>query len=203
MTTATLPAAPVVTPPARPAPVPAPPPDPYADGDGDRLFEVIQGVRVEKTMGLIENLIAATLHERLAPFCTQNQLGRGVIETMFAIPHSGNDRKPDVAFVSFGRWPRTRPIPRVNAWAVAPDLAVEVISPSDKMFEVFEKLHEYFAGGVRQVWHVLSHVEQVHVWDSPATVRVFTRADELTGDPIVPGFRLPVADLFPPAAPTP
>ena len=205
MNTATLPAAPVVLPPARPVPAPAPsppPPDPYAT-DEDGLFEVVRGVRVEKTMGLIENVIAGTLHGYLAPFCRANPVGHAVIETMFAIPGSGNDRKPDVAFVSFGRWPQARPIPRVNAWAVAPDLAVEVISPTDKMFEVFEKLHEYFAGGVRQVWHVLSHVEQVHVWDSPTSVRVLTRADELTGDPVVPGFRLPVADLFPPSAPTP
>jgi Uma2 family endonuclease len=176
-------------------------PDPYAEGDGS--FEVVRGVRVEKPMGLIENLIAGMLHGRLAPFCTQNQLGWAVIETMFAIPGSGNDRKPDVAFVSYQTWAADRPIPRVNAWPVAPELAVEVISPTDKAFDVIEKVREYFAGGVRQVWHVYSNVEQVFVFTSPTEVRVLTRGDELTGDPVVPGFRMPVADLFPPSEPSP
>jgi Uma2 family endonuclease len=154
-------------------------------------------------MGLIENLISSMLHERLAPFCSQQQLGRAVIETMFAIPGSGNDRKPDVAFVSFQRWAQNQGIPRVNAWPVVPDLAVEVISPTDKAFDVIDKVREYFTAGVQQVWHVYSNVEQVFVFTSPTAVRILRRADDLTGDPVVPGFRMPVADLFPPAAPTP
>lgn len=176
--------------------------DPYADGDG--RFEVVKGVRVEKQpVGLIENLIASILLERLAPFSRANNLGWAVAETMFVIPGSGNDRKPDVAFVSFTRWPQTRPIPRVNAWPVVPELAVEVISPTDKAFDVVAKVAEYFAAGVQQVWHVYSHVEQVFVWTSPTQVRVLTRAEELTGDPVVSGFRMPLAELFPVAAPTP
>jgi Uma2 family endonuclease len=169
--------------------------DPYADGD--RLFEVVKGVRVEKHMGLIENLIASVFIGRLEPFCRTNQLGHAVMETLFEIPGSDNDRKPDVAFVSFQRWPANRPLPRVNAWPVAPDLAVEVISPTDKAFDVIEKVQEYFSGGVRQVWHIYSHVEQVFIFTSPTQVRVLTRADELTAEPLVPGFRMPMADLFP------
>jgi Uma2 family endonuclease len=163
----------------------------------DVLYEVVDGVRVEKPMGLVENLIASALQGRLEPFCRANQLGRAVTETLFEIPHSGNDRKPDVAFVSFQRWAADRPVPRVNAWPVAPELAVEIISPTDKAFDVIEKVQEYFKGGVRQVWHVYSHIEQVFVFDSPTTVRVLTRADELTAEPLVPGFRMPMAELFP------
>ncbi|WP_439621963.1 Uma2 family endonuclease [Gemmata sp.] len=188
-------------PPAQPTPVRLHP-DPY-DYHGERLFEVINGVRVEKGMGLIENLIATLLVGRLEPYCRTNNLGWGVGETMFGFPGSANDRKPDAAFVSFTRWPQARPIPRVNAWPVAPELAVEVISPTDKAFDVLDKLAEYFAAGVQRVWHVYSHVEQVFVFDSPMQVRVLTRADALTGDPIIPGFRLPLDELFPTTAPTP
>jgi Uma2 family endonuclease len=188
--------------PAPVAPAPRPPAarhDPYADGDG--RFEVVRGVRVEKQpMGLIENLIASILQGRLEPFCRENDLGRAVNETMFALP-GWNDRKPDVAFVSYARWAAARPLPRVNAWPVAPDLAVEVISPTDKAFDVVDKVREYFAAGVRRVWHVYSNVEQVFVFDSPTAVRVLARGDELDGDPVVPGFRLPVADVFPLAEP--
>jgi Uma2 family endonuclease len=167
----------------------------------DVLYEVVHGVRVEKPMGLVENAIAYRLILRLGMFCREKQLGHAAIETLFEIPNSGNDRKPDVAFVSFARWPADRPLPRVNAWPVAPDLAVEVISPTDKAFDVIEKVHEYFAGGVRQVWHVYSHTEQVFVFETPTVVRVLTRADELTAEPVVPGFRMPMADLFPLAEP--
>jgi Uma2 family endonuclease len=61
-----------------------------------------------------------------------------------------------------------------------------------------EKVREYFTGGVRQVWHVYSNVEQVLIFDSPRSVRILSRTDELIGDPVVPGFRMQLADLFPP-----
>jgi Uma2 family endonuclease len=172
-------------------------PDPYADGDGDKLFEVIRGKRVEKNMGLLQNRIAAILHEFLASFCRQHDLGHVDVEAPFTIPLSGNDRKPDVAFVSYKKWPKDRPIPNVNAWPIAPDLAVEVISPSDKAFDVMEKVHEYFAGGVHQVWQIYSNVKQVWIYTSPKNIRVLSAADTLTGDPIVPGFKVPITDLFP------
>ena len=171
-------------------------PDPY-DYDGEFLFEVVNGVRVEKPMGLIENLVASILFDRLASYCRANRSGWAVIETLFVIPDSGNDRKPDVAFVSYQRWPQDRPIPRVNAWPVVPELAVEVVSPNDKMFDVIEKVGEYFTAGVQQVWLILSNVEQVFVFTSVAQVRVLTRADELTAEPLIPGFRMPLAGLFP------
>ena len=163
----------------------------------DVLYEVVDGVYVEKPMGLIENEIANLLLAYLKPFCRDNQLGRARMEMLFDIPNSDNNRKPDVAFVSYDRWPADRPLPRVNAWPVAPDLAVEVISPTDKAFDMVAKVQEYFAGGVRQVWHVYSHTEQVFIFDSPTRVRVLTRGDELTAEPVVPGFRMPMADLFP------
>jgi Uma2 family endonuclease len=173
--------------------------DLYADDE--RLFEIVKGKRVEKQMSLIENLIAAVLFGRLAPFCRENKLGLAVIETMISIPGSGNDRKPDVAFVSYNTWAADRPIPRVNAWPVAPDLIVEVISPNDKAFNVMEKLQEYFAGGVRQVWQIYSNIEQVFIFDSPRTAHILGRSDELSGDPVVPGFRMKCVDLFPLAEP--
>jgi Uma2 family endonuclease len=175
-------------------------PDPY-DYDGEHLFEVVNGVRVEKPVGLIETRVAAILYRLLANHCAAAECGHAAIESLFELPTSGNDRKPDVAFVSYQRWPQDRPLPRVNAWPVVPDLAVEVVSPTDKMFDVFEKVAEYFAAGVQQVWLILSNVEQVLVFTAPAQVRLLTRDDELAADPVVPGFRTPLPDLFPPSEP--
>ncbi len=170
--------------------------DPYEDAPPDVLFEVVNGVRVEKPMGVYEQYLGSRLQDFLAPFCRQHDLGRVVNETTFRMPGSGNDRIPDAALVSTERWPG--PVPRVRAWPVAPDLAIEVISPSDALFDVFDKLQEYFRCGVRQVWLVVSNVEQVYVYDSPSAVRVLNRADALNSS-LLPGFALPLADLFEPA----
>lgn len=167
------------------------------EANNDTLFEVIKGKRVDKPIGLVENLISSLLAGLLGPFCREKQLGRVVVETMFSIPGSGNDRRPDVAFVSHRTWPMNRPVPRVNAWAIAPDLAVEVISPTDRTFDVMAKVQEYFNGGVLQVWQIYSNVEQVWIFDSPHSVRILTRSEELAGDPLLPGFRLKLAELFP------
>ncbi|MBY0514882.1 MAG: Uma2 family endonuclease [Gemmataceae bacterium] len=163
----------------------------------DQLYEVVNGTRVEKKVGAPEVLLANELHALLAPFA-RPALGWSFVEMSFALPVVGNERKPDLAFVSYGRWPRDRRIPRVNALPVAPDLVVEVISPYELTWATFTKVEEYFRAGVTQVWLILPHVERAYLYSSPTAVRILSRGDELTGDPVVPGFRLPLNDLFPP-----
>ena len=104
--------------------------------------------------------------------------------------------RPDVAFVSHARWPRDRPAPREAAWDVVPDLAVEVVSPSNSANEVIDKLHEYFQAGVQRVWVVYPKTSEVYVYEAPQRVRIFGRTDELDGGAILPGVRLPMAHLF-------
>jgi Uma2 family endonuclease len=177
--------------------------EPRTISDDTVRYEVVNGVRVNRPRALLESLVAASLAARLGTHCDRHRLGWCMSQTLFELPTSRNDRKPDVAFVSYQRWPQNRPLPRVNAWPVVPDLAVEVVSPSDQMFDVIEKVGEYFTAGVQQVWLILSNVEQVFVFTGVAQVRVLTRADELTGDPLLPGFRMPLADLFPATTPAP
>src|SRR5262249_5711110 len=118
---------------------------------------------------------------------------------MFDLPNQDHDLRPDAAFVSYERWPLSRGIPRTNAWPVVPELAAEVVSPNDDMREVVDRVGTYFDAGVRLVWLLLPGRDLVYAYTSPTAVRVLTRADELTGDPVIPGFRVPVAELFPPA----
>src|SRR5947207_655755 len=169
MSTAELSAAGPTTPPPRPRER-DPNGDPYADPPADSLFEVVNGVRVEKAMSAFEQYIAGILFSRLAQHVQAHRLGWAFVETKFAIPGSGNDRQPDAGFLSYGRWPNNRGIPKTNAWPVAPDLVVDVISPTDKGFDIAAKRHEYFDGGVLAVWHIWSNVEEVHCWDSPDAV---------------------------------
>jgi Uma2 family endonuclease len=109
---------------------------------------------------------------------------------------TGRKRRPDVAFVSFDRWPLTHRIPRTDAWEVVPNLAVEVVSRTDSVDSIVDKIAEYFHAGVNRVWVVFPSQEQVYVYDSPTSVRILTRTDELSGDPILPNFRLPLVELF-------
>jgi len=79
---------------------------------------------------------------------------------------------------------------------VAPNLVVEVISPTDKGDDVVEKVAEYFRAGVECVWVVFVSQEQIYVYESPTQVRILARADTLYGEPTVPHFRLPLTALF-------
>jgi Uma2 family endonuclease len=166
--------------------------------DEDVLYEVVDGQVVELApMGAYEVWIATVLVARLATFVSQHQLGRAAQEMLFDLSiGTGLRRRPDVAFVSFDRWPSTRRIPRTEAWEVVPNLVVEVVSRTDSVDSLVDKIAEYFHAGVERVWVVFPSQEQVYVYDSPSSVRILTRPDELSGDPILPHFRLPLVELF-------
>ena len=168
--------------------------------DDDSLYEVVGGLRVEKPpMGVYENGIASILIQVLGPFIRERRLGRMVSEMLFLIDSKTNlQRRPDLAFVSRDRWPLDRNLPRTGAWDLAPDLAIEVVSPSNKANQVVAKLREYFRAGVRSVWVIYPLEAQIHVWDSPAGSRVLNRTEVLDGGALLPGFQLPLAELFEP-----
>lgn len=111
-------------------------------------------------------------------------------------PDSGLKRRPDLAFVSYERWPKKQRVPRTPAWGVVPDLAIEVISPSNLAEDVILKLGEYFRAGVRRVWVIYPVEEHFYIYDSLTTVRILTRADRLEDEAVLPGFSLPLSELF-------
>ncbi len=166
--------------------------------DSDMLYEVVDDQTVElDAMGAYEVWIATLLVARLTPFVRQHQLGRAVQEMLFDLTSAiGRKRRPDVAFVSFDRWPRHRQIPRTEAWEVVPNLAVEVVSRTDRVDHVMDKVAEYFQVGVDQVWVVLPSQEQVYVYQSPTQVQILARTEELHGEPVLPQFRLSLTELF-------
>jgi len=174
-----------------------PTPDAAPDLDG-MLYEVIDGRVVEKpAMSAFESVFASWLVNLMLSTGNVNQFGLVVSEVLFHLdPTRPRKRRPDVAFVSFERWPRDRPVPMNEAWEVVPDLAIEVISRSNTVSEVDEKLEEYFGAGVRLVWVVLPVPKKVYVYTSPTDVRILKSLDDLDGGPVLPGFRLPLGDLF-------
>jgi len=163
----------------------------------DGPYEVIDGRFMEKTMGAYECWLAAVIYGVLNHYVEDNPCGRALIEMIFDFrPTVARERRPDVAFVSFERWGRDRRIPRTRSWAVVPELAVEVVSPTNTADEVAEKLEEYFQVGALQVWVVYPRQSKVYVYASPSDVRVLVLSDELVGGDLLPGFRLPLTSLF-------
>lgn len=107
-------------------------------------------------------------------------------------------RRPDVAFVSRERWPTDRPVPRTAAWDVVPDIAIEVISPTNLSIDDIKKIDEYFRAGSRAVWVLYPgpEVAKIYVYASPTAVTILGLDDVLEGGAVLPGFRLPVRELF-------
>lgn len=162
-------------------------------------YEVIDGQVVEmKEMSTNSTVIGTRLTFALTQFGLVRNLGEAHPDTLFKLPLPvDRNRRPDVAFVPFSRWARHRRLPTTNAWNVLPELAVEVVSPNDLVDELMEKVKEYFDAGVTRVWVVYPRLEIVHVYETFTQIVVLTRQQELTGEPFLPGFRLPITDLFP------
>ena len=165
--------------------------------DDEALYEIVRGQRVEKpSMGAQSSRVGSILCRKLDDHAEPRRAGVALSETMFIL-NVGEDirRRPDVAFVSAERWPFDRS-PPTGDWPLAPDLAVEIISPGDLVEKHLEKLEEYFAAGVREVWLVLPRRRAVHVWRSVLDRRIVL-ADGVLRTPLLPDFALPVAELFP------
>jgi Uma2 family endonuclease len=165
----------------------------------DELYEIIDGKRVGlPPMGIFAAWLATRLAGSLDLHARAHNLGWVVSDGLFHLPAALNrDRRPDVALVPYERWPKNRPIsPLDNAWDVVPALAVEVVSPTDIAEQLQEKIAEYFRAGVQLVWVVYPQQRQVHVYESLAKIHGLSRTDELDGGAVLPGFRLPLTELF-------
>ena len=128
----------------------------------DLLYEVVDNqVRELPPMGVEEGLLASTLMRILSPFTWTAGLGEVVSEVLFLlIDAKKRQRRPDLAFVSFQRWPRGRRVPSSAAWEVVPNLAIEVVSPTNFANEVLEKIEDYFLAGSRARLGDLSYGRQ-------------------------------------------
>lgn len=130
-----------------------------------------------------------------------NRLGRtfGSEGGFVLFPDRQTVRAPDVAFISVERLPLDA---RVRGFVrLAPDLVVEVMSPSDRLGDAIAKVGEYLQAGVRLVWLVRPEEQTVTAFTPDAPPATLTAADTLAGGEVLPGFAVPVADLFPWANP--
>ncbi|HEX3449377.1 MAG TPA: Uma2 family endonuclease, partial [Isosphaeraceae bacterium] len=141
--------------------------------------------------------IAGIMGGHMGMFARTQRLGRPLIEFIFRIDQAKDlQRRPDVAFVSHARWPVRRRVPDVAVWDMVPDVAIEIVNPSNTANQVQEKIHDYLTAGVSLVWVVYPRQQEVYVYKSPAQIKVLQLGQELDGGELIPGFRLPLAALF-------
>jgi Uma2 family endonuclease len=109
---------------------------------------------------------------------------------------------PTVSFVAWDRLPG-RLVPADPVLSLAPDLAVEILSPGNTAQEMDRKLLEYFDAGVRSVWHVDPAARTVRVFLAPDQAIVLGEDQEIDGAPVLPGLIIPVRSLFARLGPKP
>jgi Uma2 family endonuclease len=158
----------------------------------DKEYEVVNGRKEAKMAGARHGGVCVQLIIELGLYLRKSKIGRIYSpDTTFLI--GDNERLPDVGFISAARIPAEgEPL---SKWEIAPDLAVEIISPNDLYSNVKTKLREYFAAGVREVWLVEPEFRNVTVYQSPTRDRILSEDDALTSD-LLPGFQCRVGDLF-------
>ena len=161
-----------------------------------QICELIDGTLVEKAMGNRESALGAYLLGRLALHVQREELGLLLGEAGHIRVPIGNLRAPDVTFVPWSAFPDGA-IPEDEAyWSVAPGLIVEVLSPGNTTSEIDRKLQELFAAGCQLAWVIDPQSHTAKVYTSPKTFQELDASGTLDGSPVLPGFTLPLADLF-------
>jgi Uma2 family endonuclease len=165
----------------------------YADApeNANRLLELVEGEIREKMPTEQHSICAGNIFTPLAAFAHPKKLGRVTFEVRHRKPDDKrNALIPDVSFNS-----AKRPIVERGSVPELPDLVVEVKSPDDSLKELRDKMHYYIANGVKIGWLVIPEKRLIEVYTAEIE-DVLTENDTLTGGDVLPGFTLPVRDVF-------
>jgi Uma2 family endonuclease len=158
--------------------------------DGNK-YEVVDGELQMSPAGLLHERIVARLIGLLAPFVKEGNLGDVLGSNVLYVLSTGNKRAPDISFVAAGRLPEDAVFPQL-----APDLAIEVLSPSDTPRQVLDKVGEHLEAGVHLVWVIDPEKREAAVYRGPTAVRVIDQGGTLTGDDVLPGFSCPLSEIL-------
>lgn len=165
--------------------------------DDGHTSELVRGeLRQMPAGGLRHGGFGNRVGVRVSTFVDTHQLGLVFTsETGFRMfPDQDTVYMPDVAFVSL---PKLRSIEDPDKIGrVVPDLAVEVVSPTDRWTDVLDKVAEYMAAGVPLAWVVQPKGRTVFVFAPGRPPREFHEGDVLDGEDVLPGFAMPVSDIF-------
>jgi Uma2 family endonuclease len=162
-------------------------------GEGDVRRELVDGEVIERPpAGGIHGYVTGRVCCWLGRYVDVHRLGKGVVGVGFVIALPSDPervRAPDVAFVSTARLPE-------GFIHGAPDLAVEVLSPSDNPVEIQQKVSDYLEAGARLVWVLAPQARAATVYRPDGSARLVREPESLDGEDVLPGLAIPLADLF-------
>lgn len=166
-------------------------------GPIEYTYELVRGKLVRLSLARREHaVLVAFLTVELGRFVQERKLGKvfgdGTGYKLFADPDTV--RGPDVSFISRERYQTVRSAP--SFMPIAPDLAVEVVSPDNTRAELARKSQDYFEAGTRMVWIVNPRTRRVIVRRPDQPDGVLTPRDTLTANETLPGFALALDRLF-------
>lgn len=168
-------------------------------GTGDVRRELVHGEVVEMTpVGGVHGRVSGRVYRRLAEHVEAHGGGEVLVgDVGFVLAIAGDPervRAPDVAFVSATRLPEGR-LPQ-GFLRGAPDLAVEVLSPTDNPVEVQQKVRDYLEAGSRLVWVIAPVAATATVYRPDGSARLVREPEALDGEDVLPGFTVPLATLL-------
>jgi len=160
--------------------------------NGDRLLELINGEVVEKMPTEEHGMIASNINIELGSYVKQHKAGRVGIEVRHRVIEDRlNSRLPDISFTR-----AQRPVVKRGSVPHLPDIAIEIKSPDDTIKNFREKADYYLANGAQLVWLVYPQRRMVEVYSLDGDVEILLEGDLLTGGDVLPGFSMPVAEVF-------
>jgi Uma2 family endonuclease len=165
--------------------------------DDGRFYELVRGKLIEVSPSSSESSwVSADVLTRINTFVRQHGLGRcGDSDWGFLLATNPDTvRAPDVGFVRAERIPASGVPP--GYWPGAPDLAVEVLSPSNRPTDVLRKVAEYLDAGASLVWVLDPQRRRATVYHPDGTVTVLGEDGVLDGEDLLPGFTLPLAEVW-------
>jgi Uma2 family endonuclease len=166
-----------------------------ADLRDGRICEVVDGVLIEKVMDFRESRLNVELITSLGVFLREHNLGTAVGPDGILKLTTGLVRVPDVSFVSWARLPGGK-VPKRPVPTLPLDLAVEIVSKGNSRAEMSRKLREYFEAETRLVWFIFPKTKRARVYTGPKACVELDEAGVLDGGVVLPGFRLPLRELF-------
>jgi Uma2 family endonuclease len=165
-------------------------------------YELVDGHLVERNVSQLSSWVAGRLFRLIDVFIDDKRLGWAWPSDLGyeCFPDSpGKVRRADVSFIRLERLPEG---PTSEGYAaIAPDLAVEVLSPNDLAYDVDKKVAEYLGAGVSLVWVINPETRTILIRRRDGTVDWLREHDELSGEGVLPGFRCRVSSLFPDSPP--
>lgn len=167
----------------------------YFQDHEDRLFELVDGTLIEKAMGNFESIVSGQIFGAIFIYLKKNPIGLVIPADAQLKLRRGTIRLPDVTYLALDRVRQSGFGRRQKVAAVAPNLAVEVISDGNSTKEMDDKLQEYFRAGTEEVWYVYPETRELHQFMSPAVPQIH-QGEALITTQLLPGFEMKLAEIF-------